>query len=366
MGRARRPLDEYRRHVVDTSVGTSSSYLMLITVKHPQLDLSQGESDEVRRLAASLVQHDSTDDPNLVAKLQCVAHELPARLRNFVINFKSTEPASFCVVRGLRLDDTSIGPTPRHWRERSVPNPALAEEIVCLLYAALVGEPFAWSTQQDGRLVHDVFPIAEHRQDQLGFGSEVTLTWHTEDAFHPYRGDYLVLGCLRNPDNVPTTVGSLDANKLRTAVKDVLFQERFIIRPDESHLARNNTTPDAGGTFTQIDHMLTQPQTVALLFGDRQDPYLRLDPYFMEVPVDDFEAREALRAVVEVIDHDMQDLVLTPGDVVIIDNFRAVHGRSSFRPRFDGTDRWLKRVNVTRDLRKSRAARDSPSSWTVR
>jgi enduracididine beta-hydroxylase len=47
---------------------------------------------------------------------------------------------------------------------------------------------------------------------------------------------------------------------------------------------------------------------------------------------------------------------------VFVDNYRAVHCRSSFAARFDGTDRWLKRVNVARDLRKSRNARATAAS----
>ena len=34
------------------------------------------------------------------------------------------------------------------------------------------------------------------------------------------------------------------------------------------------------------------------------------------------------------------------GEVLVLDNYRAVHGRRAFRPRFDGTDRWLKRISV--------------------
>jgi enduracididine beta-hydroxylase len=55
----------------------------------------------------------------------------------------------------------------------------------------------------------------------------------------------------------------------------------------------------------------------------------------------------------------MQHLVLEPGDYVFIDNYRTVHGRKPFKARYDGNDRWLKRTNITKDLRKSRAARIS-------
>jgi alpha-ketoglutarate-dependent taurine dioxygenase len=43
-------------------------------------------------------------------------------------------------------------------------------------------------------------------------------------------------------------------------------------------------------------------------------------------------------------------VVLSDGDVLVIDNDRAVHGRSPFVPRYDGTDRWLKRALVVREL----------------
>jgi L-asparagine oxygenase len=53
----------------------------------------------------------------------------------------------------------------------------------------------------------------------------------------------------------------------------------------------------------------------------------------------------------------MKDVRLQPGDVAFIDNYRAAHGRKSFRARCDGTDRWLKQLNITRNLRGSRAWR---------
>jgi hypothetical protein len=42
--------------------------------------------------------------------------------------------------------------------------------------------------------------------------------------------------------------------------------------------------------------------------------------------------------------------------VLFVDNYRAVHGRRPFTARYDGTDRWLKRIGVSRDLRRSRDA----------
>ena len=48
-----------------------------------------------------------------------------------------------------------------------------------------------------------------------------------------------------------------------------------------------------------------------------------------------------------------------PGDLLIVDNHRALHGRKPFAPRYDGADRWLLRSFVTKDLRPSEAWRPS-------
>jgi len=43
-------------------------------------------------------------------------------------------------------------------------------------------------------------------------------------------------------------------------------------------------------------------------------------------------------------------VVLDDGDLLVIDNDRAVHGRTAFTPRYDGTDRWLRRALVVTSL----------------
>jgi L-asparagine oxygenase len=51
-------------------------------------------------------------------------------------------------------------------------------------------------------------------------------------------------------------------------------------------------------------------------------------------------------------------VALEAGDLLIVDNSVAVHGRSPFTPRFDGTDRWVQRAFVVADLTASEADRN--------
>ncbi len=50
-------------------------------------------------------------------------------------------------------------------------------------------------------------------------------------------------------------------------------------------------------------------------------------------------------------------VALEAGDLLVVDNTVAVHGRTPFTARFDGTDRWLQRSFVVSDLAPSAADR---------
>jgi Fe(II)/alpha-ketoglutarate-dependent arginine beta-hydroxylase len=291
------------------------------------------------------------------------AHELPTRIRLTLNAFRLEQMSGVLCISGYAVDQERVGPTPGHWRDRPTPSSAHREELLLILLSSLLGDPFGWATQQNGRLIHDVLPIKGHEREQLGSSSEAPLTWHTEDAFHPLRGDFISFACLRNPYAAATTIGYVDSLELPEATRSVLLQERFTISPDESHLAKNNSKP--GAMFAGIEQMQTNPDPVAVLFGDPARPYIRADPYFMSVTPGDDEAREALSLLVSQMDEKIFDMRMESGDFCFLDNYRVVHGRKPFKARHDGTDRWLKRVNVVRDLRKSRTARQSAMARTI-
>lgn len=336
-----------------------------------RLILDAAEIDAIRALLAELTsQYSSAEDEGFVRNVSVFAHELPRRVRVFLNDFKQLEPApGVCVISGYPLDDARIGQTPQHWKAGQGVSPTLAEEMLFLLFASLLGDVFGWVTQQGGRLIHEVLPIKGDEDRQIGTGSEQTIWWHNEDAFHPYRGDYVGLMCLRNPDSVPTTFASVDMLELDAEVTRTLSEPRYTIRPDESHAAKDGGHHAAAddtleSAYRHIEEMLNNPQPQPVLLGHPRSPYLRLDPYFMPPPGDDVSVR-ALDALVREIDAKLTEVVLRPGDFLFVDNYRAVHGRKAFKARYDGADRWLKRINVTRDLRKSRDSRETSSSRII-
>lgn len=338
------------------------------------LELSDQEVLALQSFTSDLAsRYPSSEDPDLLKEAPILAHELPRRIRSFMNEFRLTEPDdALCSLRGYPIDEAKIGPTPVHWKVRPPRSPALEEEILLVLLGSLLGECIGWATQQDGHIVHEIFPIKGNEGEQLGSGSEQLLWWHTEDSFHPYRGDYLGMMCLRNQDAVATTFaavvnfdGHLDADQLR-----LLSEPHFTIRPDESHLKKNQGEPQAedetlSASYHRIESMNQAPEKIALLQGDLKAPYIRIDPYFMD-PVEDCPAAQAaLDALIAFIDRRLEDQILAQGEICFIDNMRAVHGRKPFKARYDGKDRWLKRINIARDLRKSRPGRSAADSRVI-
>jgi L-asparagine oxygenase len=169
--------------------------------------------------------------------------------------------------------------------------------------------------------------------------SAVTLAWHTETAFHPHKPRYLLLLCLRGDPAARTTLCSVDEVLpwLERPTVEVLFQPRFRTRPDESFLAAGSTGE------------LGPP--LAVLAGDRARPTLTFDEDLMVGT--DAEAQRALDELAAAIRRTATGIVLVRGDLLVVDNHRAVHGRTPFAARFDGTDRWLQRAFVVSDLSAS-------------
>jgi alpha-ketoglutarate-dependent taurine dioxygenase len=220
----------------------------------------------------------------------------------------------------------------------------LTSETALLTVARALGQPVGYQPELGGCLVQNICPTALAADRQVSTSSKVELMFHTEAAFHPHRPRFLLLLCLRqDPERQATTTLAsvrelLDALAPRT--RRVLFEPRFRTAADESYV---------GGRPTQLG----APQPI--LAGDWDAPTMVFDADLM-VGVD-AEAEAAIGALVTAIAERHTGAALEPGDLLVVDNSVAVHGRSPFRAHFDGTDRWLQRVFVVADLTPSAADR---------
>lgn len=246
------------------------------------------------------------------------------------------------VLRGLAAADMSPAPTPPSWSKAS-PEATAEWNAMLLLIASAVGDAFGWAGQQDGRLVHDIVPSKGHEQEQTGASSTVTLSAHTEDAFHPGRANLLLLACLRNDDAVPTVLSSVRHTRLSAADRALLERPALPILPDDSYSETDGPAADA-------------PPEVATLWNGDEGLGIRYDPAYTPLERADPAYRAAYERLTAELDRVAVDVTLAAGEVLVIDNDVAVHGRQPFRARYDGTDRWLKRVSVRRPSTERPAA----------
>lgn len=243
------------------------------------------------------------------------------------------------VLKKFPLD---LGPLMDRWRTplnhddlftMSALRPGVMESVdeALINYTLQWGEPFGYVQEQGGAMVQNLFPIKESETEQISSSSKVTLELHTEAAFHPYRPDILVLLCLRGDPSAGTVYSKLSdiLDALHPSVIKVLLSNDFTTKIDVSF--QNERQPDRelstcvlfdGGRKITYDHTLMKGKTTA--------------------------ARAALHELAEVIKAVEQTVYLEQGDVLVMDNHRVIHGRTVFAPRYDGTDRWIKRALVRR------------------
>ncbi|MES0835623.1 guanitoxin biosynthesis L-enduracididine beta-hydroxylase GntD [Nocardiopsis tropica] len=302
-------------------------------------------------------------DPAFYERNWALHDSLPRGLRLFLERFRRTEEAAACCIHGFPVDDGTVGPTPRHWSSADA-GPTRPQELFLAVCALALGDPFTWSTLQEGRMVQDIFPVRGDELRQSGHGSEALLEFHTEDGFHPGRADYLLLFGIRNRDDVPTVLSSVRDVKLNAATARVLSEPRFLIMPDDEHVRQLRTHHPDHPALERVLEMRDRPQPVPVLFGADAAPYLRIDRPFMRCVGDDPVAERALDDLMEELERVQHSVVVGPGTLMVVDNYLAVHGRKPFCGRYDGTDRWLKRMIVSRDIRRS-AAHRMPQSRRV-
>jgi L-asparagine oxygenase len=202
--------------------------------------------------------------------------------------------------------------------------------------------PFAYYNENGGRILRDVVAREDARSElsSQGWGSE--LPWHMDGAYRPLNEvgllsatglspapHWLIFGVIYDSPRIPMTFVSLDEalNRLSQSDIEALSQPIFsIYSPDSFHEHRLTThvpilVPDGGGGYWSRYN---------------QEKCLGNTP----------AAQRSLRALSSVLQQeDLQyHIELSAGDVVVLDNWRSLHMRRAYSPRWDGTDRWLVRL----------------------
>ena len=278
---------------------------------------------------------------------------LPAAVHAALVAFADgSHPSGALVIRGLPVGDVPATPdSPRHHTAKD-----RVSEFTLLAVARVLGEPVGYAPEHGGELVQNLVPTAGAATTQTSTSSAVTLEFHTEAAFHPHKPRFLLLLGLRADPfgEARTLLCSIVAvlPLLSDRCRAVLAQPRFRTGVDASYLS----TPADGDSDDRSPLRSPLGPPVPVLTGGTDRPTLTFDADLMGGI--DTEADDALQELRRAVRAHHIGVALGTGDLLVVDNHAAVHGRSPFRARYDGTDRWLQRTFVVDDLAPSAGERD--------
>lgn len=302
------------------------------------------EPDEaalIAELAGELGLLVDQDPDRFCNRARMLARRIPDRIAERMLAFADLGSESgLLLVRGL--DVGSMPPTPTHNRSGLGRSTVFASQVA--IVAHLLGDLAYYQAEGTGHLLQDMAPNPDYLHRQSSQGSEDELEAHTEQSFSPMRPDYVVLGCLRGEPTARTYIFPARAllSHFTDAEVDYLNRPLWTTLIDDSFHPYVPDPEEIRGPF-------------ALLSGPAADPMLRLDQELTHGMT--MRAQQLLNRVIDCYRQHRSSFELQSGDIGFVDNTRAMHGRSRFTPRFDGTDRFVVRGFVIRDLRRTSPAR---------
>ena len=287
-----------------------------------------------------------SDQPELYCKQMKEAsnllpHYIKTELNNWLDNqntkqipYTYTYPFIIFKFRNhLLLEHQNIPDTPPN-NKCKVGEKTILAKIQSIL-VSYISNLVSYEAEGYGRIFQDIVPDITMANHQSSVGSNKELEIHTEQAFSKLKPDFLSLSCIRGDKSaltyilpINTIIRYLDEND-----KKLLQQPLWKIGVDYSFKLNGNEFIDGNerGPIPIINININDV--------DAEDPILIFDQDLM-IGITE-EANEIIKKITNIYyEHRIQHC-LQPGEIMIINNNKAVHGRSGFAPKYDGKDRFL-------------------------
>ena len=262
------------------------------------------------------------------------AHELPESLKEILYEFKHSE-YPVLLLKNLYIDRGIETPSSNM---HHIGETTLLGKVQAIINC-YIGEMVSYEAEGDGRLFQDMVPNETMQDSQTSLSSKAELELHTEQAFSELRPDYLSLACLKGASDAKTYL--LDICDLMDSldIEDIclLKQSLWNIGVDLS-FKMNGCSDHIRGPIPIITVL---DQSLQLNFD--QDLMIGLNE----------EAKLLSEKIIRIYYERRKHIVLKPGNLLIINNHKAVHGRSIFIPNFDGNDRFIIRSFIMKNLDKT-------------
>lgn len=279
-----------------------------------------------------------TEIEKFILKANLLFYRLPENIQSALIDFQRFGNIDGgLLIKGLP-EDPNLPFTPKKLVDK-YKKKTFVSEFCCALFSTPLGEIFSYIQEKKGSLFQDLYPTEANKNKLSSESSEILLDFHTEVAFHPYLPDFLMLYCLRSDFRKEARTILASGKKIVQLLKpkDISLLKKPVFETGIDYSFGNLLSKTGGGRI------------VPILSGSEHDPFICFDPDLMKSRMNDDKIIHKVNSIA----HQVSSFtILEPGDLLIIDNRRAIHGRTQFAARFDGYDRWLQRVLIRRELPK--------------
>lgn len=246
------------------------------------------------------------------------------------------------------FDPAGLPDTPIDWLPLPATKATLAARVAVLLLGCICGmETVSYRSENGGALFVNLvtLPGAGIMVDK----SQGPMKGHTDAATFPFRGaldpdepriapspDVVYLAAMRNPDAIPTKIMPLEH------ALQALPQEH-VTALKEPRLSLQAQRSFQRGTKAILGHV-HQLDGTHVLYDSAEGTWVRYT-HSQSTVYDgtDTEASDAKASFEVACTHCAQDVLLEPGDLLIVNNRKALHGRATVGAATGGTTRWLVR-----------------------
>ena len=313
------------------------------------MDLTNEEIEVLLDLAKNITATPSINQELFCQQAKEQSNNIPPRIKDILTNFKTSgSETGYLLIKTIPIPDT-IPDTPEGNKSIIGETTTLAKIQAILVNS--ISDQIAYEAEGTGNLFQDIIPLKTMEKEQTSLGSNTELEIHTEQAFSKLRPDILSLACLRGDLNAYTHIFPI-----QSILKNITKQEYELLQKplwytevDLSFKLSTNTEFIDGNLRGPIPIISNQPNQT-----------LVFDQDLMSSPYPD--AKVMIKKIINLYYQHKLRHNLKPGEIILIDNNRALHGRSAFFPRYDGKDRFLIRCFSTFDLKKSEYARPQSQS----
>ncbi|HLJ98298.1 MAG TPA: TauD/TfdA family dioxygenase [Streptosporangiaceae bacterium] len=287
-----------------------------------------------------------------LTELHVIFSRLPCAQLQKLLDFgRHADTPGVMLVRNLPTDP-ELPPTPVDGGP-SLEKKTFVAEAVLLGLSQLLGEPVGFTTEKNGRLIHDVVPVSAGASSQTNQSSRVFLNFHN-DIVHDDIGrydvsnpDFLVLNCLRGDLVGEAVTYYADARDIVRAL------DPGVVATLSAPLFRLNAPGSYVRDVANGVDVLSVPTCV--ISGPPDSPEIAISANGVHGLTP--EAAAALDDLQQACREVAHQVRLVPGAALLLNNRKGLHARSQFFARYDGCDRWLQRTYLRRSLWSIRCRR---------